>query len=137
MLFGLNLIFWDTVFIYFEPVDQLPRKIRRVKTRTWSTFPRRWMILTGALMIFQFGSCKHPCELTLDNLQSNFDRSNIISNHVNLSPVTLAMYNLQQFDKLQHHFSGTSTNSSKNKSSYCYNQQHSSSSLISCPLCRI
>ena len=68
--------------------------MRRAKTRTYLTFPRRWMILTGALMTFQFGSYRHPCELALEKLQSTFDRSNIISNHVNLSPIPLAMYNL-------------------------------------------
>ena len=72
ILFGLNLVFWDSIFIYFEPVDQLPRKMRRTKTKMYSIFPRRWMILTGALMALQFGSCKHPCVLMLENLQSTF-----------------------------------------------------------------
>ena len=130
VLFGVNLVFWDSIFIYFEPIGQLPRKMRRTRTNTYSIFPRRWMILTGALMALQFGSCKHPCVLMLENLQSTFIRSNIISNYVNLSPITLTTYNLQQFIKLQHLFIETPTNFSKNKSSYHHVQQNSSSSSI-------
>ena len=108
MFFGLNLVFWDSIFIYFEPTEKLPRKLRRARTVTWSTFPKSWMILTGALMTSHLGFYKHPYQLLIGNIRSTFARSTTISNHVNLSPITLAKYNYQQLEKLQYHFFGTS-----------------------------
>ena len=79
--------------IYFEPTEKLPRKLRRAKIVTWSTFPKCWMILSGALMSYQSHFYKHPYELPMENIHYTFVRSSIIANHVNLSPVTLWSYN--------------------------------------------
>ena len=102
ILFGMNLIFWDSINIYFDHTPKRPRKLRCSKNITWSTFPRSWMVLTGALMSIAFGSYYHPYYMPIECIQSTFLRASKISEFVNLSPITLLHYNFQQINKLSH-----------------------------------
>ena len=96
------MILWDSINIYFEPDPKPSRKLRRSKKTYWPIFQRSWMILTGSIMTIAFCSCFHPYDIPVNCMLSTLVRAFKIADFVNLSPVTLLLYNMQQINQVKH-----------------------------------